>query len=868
MNRPVLQMARLGEMCGSSCVRGVLRADSVGNARMWRRGQGFLGNGRPQRRTVAWAVRAAGLSASGIAASLFGGLIPTVAWGQSTGGTGAPAAPVAVTISDTSAPNYDIERDDTVLSVAVTFAAAVPPSGAMITNAGTIAPRRDGAGLRISDAAVIYQSNGGKLFGGIQFNDAISTVRLAGAGLIEGPIAGNSISTGGMVRLGSDVGELVLRSGAPNSLDGEENFLIRTSISKDIVVNGAGMVVFDGSLRSSVPASVGPEAVQLEAGGLEIRNHVAFSGGLNIKLGAIPSAAGSPAVPAMMGMPAIPAVPGTPASLAPEYAGSTGPTFRISGTAVIPDGETFGYSNAAAVTVPGLVYGRLEFVVNGRGRQDHGQIVFRSKSGDPFPIHDKLQHAVRLTDMVGDRLSIVVVDGHNDNRGTVSRLTSAGAAQIAVNSNLYRAEILSPTPLTLEGMDLSSGSDLAIQISRISDEELGLSSEYAGLMGLVFAGLSGDSAALIFHEIGAQKEELRLALDDLRPDQSGASTQPMQHAVGMLQSAVLRQANEARFREGVVADQDQAAGRQGISEPDGSGISAAGENPDAGLTSVWASGLYGAVGQDGTVQDPGFSDRAIGVTVGVDRRIHDGGASIGISYGFLSSSTKPKNGAKVSYDTDTHGIQVYGSASTFDGQGYFSFAAGVAQHDVVSRHTQSYFNRVAIGDRFTYSLAGQFESGARMRFHNAFGWQEVIDVTPHIGFRLQRTLRDSYQETGAGGLGMRVTRSTYQRPQLLGGASARTNILVGGVGQLETLLMVRAAYDVEGDQATILATNPNNPARGVRFGVPSPPRLQFDLEVKIGYRLADSFSVEVGYQASVASRWLGHGGNVALAYAF
>ena len=372
------------------------------------------------------------------------------------------------------------------------------------------------------------------------------------------------------------------------------------------------------------------------------------------------------------------------------------------------------------------------------------------------------------TQVIADGTSILVIDTGND----ASAITTAlGDGRIVlVDSGMIDLQ-----------NNVSTLSDLIIKVVYLSTPA-GATGNAAAALTPALTATAGDAAA--FAAIASlTTAQTASAGIQLAPAPAGVSA-----VAGATGSVVL---NTVSGRLASVRSGGSYAGREQT------GFSSGGEGMS---NAVWIRPFTNHADQGLRDKIDGYNAATYGVAGGVDRMFGDN-FRLGLSFSYANTDVDGDSVAKNKTDVNSYQVAVYGDY-TFPNF-YLEGMAGYAYNDVDTSRVINFggLNRIASGSYSADQYMARIGAGVPLK---VTGTPHVF--TPNAAVQYTRVASDSYTETGAGALNLRVVPEDIDIALLMAGVKYNGTFKATGGGTLRPEIRLALLYDAVGDEAVSTST--------------------------------------------------------------
>jgi len=358
----------------------------------------------------------------------------------------------------------------------------------------------------------------------------------------------------------------------------------------------------------------------------------------------------------------------------------------------------------------------------------------------------------------------------------------------------------------------------------------------------------------------ATDEAVAAAYDEMLPDLSAGSTQASFAAAAL--SASVTQSH--------LGDVAPASSVSGATKPNGKGKASTRSDSRTGVSTgdpmrdeaIWIKG-FGSYGDHDRRDNVNGYEAVVGGVAGGYDLLQNDLWTIGVGGGYAYSDIDTKgedNNANVdSYQGMIYAGYADGSPWFFNG--VFSFAWN--EYDATRGISFGSINRVAEanydGQQYTGNLSAgyTFESTKEMPF----------DVTPLASFQYSHLNLDSYTETGAGDLSLRVADQDYDQAQTGLGVKVSKAYQDQRRGTFVPELHAKWLYDFIGDE---VATTNTFTAGGASFSTRGfePAQHSINAGAGLAWYTKGNMTVDLLYDFELKEDYYSHSGSVTLRWLF
>ena len=263
---------------------------------------------------------------------------------------------------------------------------------------------------------------------------------------------------------------------------------------------------------------------------------------------------------------------------------------------------------------------------------------------------------------------------------------------------------------------------------------------------------------------------------------------------------------------------------------------------------TWLKPFGSWVRQDAKGDVAGYDADTGGIALGIDAEVTDG-VRLGTSFAYSTTNVTGKGEGKSKTDVKSYQWTVYAdhTADDFYVEGMLGYAVNSSKSS--RRLTFGGLNRTAKGDYDSTQYMAGVSGGMPMQI------KTDVFVTPTAGLSYTRVSSDSYTETGAGNLNLKVNPDGVDVLIASLGAKAHTHIKQGD-GIFVPSARVGLSYDFMADQATATGTYTGG---GAAFKVKGMKAEKLAGNFGLGLAYDDgAWSVGANYDAEVKSGYTGH----------
>ena len=263
---------------------------------------------------------------------------------------------------------------------------------------------------------------------------------------------------------------------------------------------------------------------------------------------------------------------------------------------------------------------------------------------------------------------------------------------------------------------------------------------------------------------------------------------------------------------------------------------------------TWLKPFGSWVKQNAKGDVAGYDADTGGIALGIDAEVSDG-MRLGTSFAYSTTKVTGKGEGKSKTDVKSYQWTVYADHTTDDFyvEGMLGYAVNSSKSS--RRLTFGGLNRTAKGDYDSTQYMAGVGGGMPMQI------KTDLFVTPMAGLSYTRVSSDSYTETGAGNLNLKVKPDDVDVLIASLGAKAHTHIKQGD-GILVPSARAGLSYDFMADQATATGTYTGG---GAAFKVKGMKAEKLAGNFGLGLAYDDgAWSVGANYDAEVKSGYTGH----------
>ena len=263
---------------------------------------------------------------------------------------------------------------------------------------------------------------------------------------------------------------------------------------------------------------------------------------------------------------------------------------------------------------------------------------------------------------------------------------------------------------------------------------------------------------------------------------------------------------------------------------------------------TWLKPFGSWVKQNAKGDVAGYTADTGGIALGIDAEVSDG-VRLGTSFAYSTTNVTGKGEGKSKTDVKSYQWTVYADHTTDDFyvEGMLGYAVNSSKSS--RRLTFGGLNRTAKGDYDSTQYMAGVGGGMPMQV------KTDVFVTPTAGLSYTRVSSDSYTETGAGNLNLKVKPDDVDVLIASLGARAHTHIKQGD-GILVPSARAGLSYDFMADQATATGTYTGG---GAAFKVKGMKAEKLAGNFGLGLAYDDgAWSVGANYDAEVKSGYTGH----------
>jgi len=274
---------------------------------------------------------------------------------------------------------------------------------------------------------------------------------------------------------------------------------------------------------------------------------------------------------------------------------------------------------------------------------------------------------------------------------------------------------------------------------------------------------------------------------------------------------------------------------------------------------LWLKPFGSLAHQDDRNGASGFDADSYGLMIGANTDISE---RTNLALGFAwSRSFIDSNSSVAVQSTDVDSFQLAASGSiNLDADTVLTLSAngGINLNDGQRNITFGGLSRIARSDYDSWTAHLGAEFGRR------FNINEKVSFMPSLRADYTVIRDDSYTETGAGALNLKVDSHTTD--ELLLGVDGRLRYAVTDATTLN--INVGAAYDAISEQSSLTSAFAGAPGAGFTTAGIDPSHWQGRGGIGLTVKVADNIDITAGYDAEVRSDFSNHTGSIKLAWAF
>ena len=281
--------------------------------------------------------------------------------------------------------------------------------------------------------------------------------------------------------------------------------------------------------------------------------------------------------------------------------------------------------------------------------------------------------------------------------------------------------------------------------------------------------------------------------------------------------------------------------------------------------STWGEVFYSSAEAKEEARSAGYSAQTYGIAVGADIPILRR-ARVGASYGLGFTDSDGSGSADTQVETTSHSLSVYGHIDLY-GLGHPGpFAAAVVGYglnDTTGERALPTAQAKAKGSFASTSLQARIETGYRFVVAKRYAFDA------YVGFRYADVQGDSYTETGAGALNLRIDSSKYSSAESVMGFRLAADIKANGV-VVRPHIHGAWLHDFSGKPTEVSARFASSGANAPNFTVEGRERGEegfsggFGLSFHMGHRI----TVSIGGEATLRKNTTEIGGSGVFRYSF
>jgi outer membrane autotransporter protein len=255
----------------------------------------------------------------------------------------------------------------------------------------------------------------------------------------------------------------------------------------------------------------------------------------------------------------------------------------------------------------------------------------------------------------------------------------------------------------------------------------------------------------------------------------------------------------------------------------------------------------------------GYDADTYGLAIGADTRLN-AKSVLGVSFSYADTDVDGKGESRAHSDISSY--QLTGYADYTERDWYLEALVGYAYNSIDTRRDITFANSQATGDtesnQFMFGVSGgmPMKAGANTYF------------TPSVGVNVTFIDNQSYTETGAAGLNLRVDPEDITIAKMHVGGRYHATIKDSD-GTYVPELRAKLLYDMAGDDGSSSNTFTGG---GAAFNVQGLDVVEFATSIGAGLAYTPSFdegmSISVNYDAELKEDFTGHSANFNLNYTF
>jgi outer membrane autotransporter protein len=440
--------------------------------------------------------------------------------------------------------------------------------------------------------------------------------------------------------------------------------------------------------------------------------------------------------------------------------------------------------------------------------------------------------------------AVTVVPGGYIPNNTSVQVMSASAGSVSA----VPGSITSTSPIFTFAGSIGTGDHISVTAARINSYNSFASDSNASRAGSVLNAIAMNNTATgdMVNVLGAldsltSASAINQALENMLPNVDNSSTQTSQASLDQFLSTIF--AHLDGFKN-ITASSSDAASSDIIVLKD----------PD-----VWTSGFGTYLHQDEMASSNGYNATIWGTALGFDIAILKN-LRAGLSGGFAQDFIRTKD-SSARTDVDSYQGSIYASYAkdAYFVDSAFSFAYNTYD---TSRHVAAgSIDRTTAGDYNGQQYSGYIGGGYKFTAKN-------IELTPLASFQYSHLRLNSYTESGAGALNLKVNPQDYNMAQTgLGMKIGYPLDLKNKLGKLTPEAKFKWLYDWVGDaqQATSTFTG-----GGGSFGTQSftPAQSSYDFGAKLTLETVNFITISLSYDLELKEGFYGHYGLANVRYRF
>ncbi|PIU41802.1 MAG: hypothetical protein COS99_03235 [Candidatus Omnitrophica bacterium CG07_land_8_20_14_0_80_42_15] len=275
---------------------------------------------------------------------------------------------------------------------------------------------------------------------------------------------------------------------------------------------------------------------------------------------------------------------------------------------------------------------------------------------------------------------------------------------------------------------------------------------------------------------------------------------------------------------------------------------------------IWAQGFGTYAHQSKRGTSNGYNANVYGGALGADRSLRDDKTRIGLSGGYAQTFVRSKDNSGRT-DIDSYQANIYGGFHGDTNPYYLDWAFSFAYNNYDgSRHiTVGAIERTADSDYNGQQYSAFVEGGY------LFNMGKLM-LTPLVSLHYMHLYVDSYEETNAGALNLKVEKQNYDLLQSGLGAKLEAPMNCKN-GTFIPEVHFRWLYDFVGDKQQTTSTFTGGGGSFKTEGF-NPAKASYDLGAKITFLTKNNITFAVDYDCEIKEDFYSHSGLANVKYSF